>query len=118
MVFFFDWQFMEKGGHSMGPNVRTSCLLGVVLALATACQLTQPAFARMAGDAGAAFAAASTTFQYTHEGKISEAYAAASFVIFQSELSGLDSTLPCSKAFPIPRRFSICWTCTGQPCGQ
>src|SRR5205823_5864401 len=55
-------------------------LLPVVLVLATGCQFTQTGFSRLAGDAGATFAAASTTIEYTHEGKLTPAYAASSFV--------------------------------------
>ena len=75
-------------------------LLPVLLVIATGCQLTQTGFSRMVGDAGAAFAAASTTLQYAHEGKITAAYAASSFVNFQSELRGLDSTLPSQQGAP------------------
>ncbi len=76
-------------------------LLLLVLLVATAgCQLTQPAFTRAAGNAGAAFAAASTTLAYTHEGKISQAYAASSFVNYASELDGLDQTLPSQSGAP------------------
>ena len=78
-------------------------LLPVLLMIVAGCQLTQTGFSRMAGDAGAAFAAASTTLQYVHEGKITAAYAASSFVNFQSELSGLDSTLPSQQGAPDKR---------------
>jgi hypothetical protein len=77
-----------------------SFLLLVLLLTVTACQLTQSAFARTAGDAGAAFAAASTTLSYAHEGKITNAYASSSFMNFQSELSGLDQTLSSQQGAP------------------
>ncbi|HEX6553867.1 MAG TPA: hypothetical protein VF026_13960 [Ktedonobacteraceae bacterium] len=78
-------------------------LLPVVLVLATGCQLTQTGFSRLAGDAGATFAAAATTIQYTHEGKLTPAYAASSFVNFQSQLNDLDATLPSQQGAPDKR---------------
>jgi hypothetical protein len=82
---------------------RSRCilLLPVFLIIATAgCQLTQSAFTRAAGNAGSAFAAASATLTYAHEGKISQAYAASSFVNYASELNGLDQTLPAQAGSP------------------
>ncbi len=38
--------------------------------------------------------------QYAHAGKITYAYAASSFVNFQSELSGADQTLSASQGIP------------------
>ena len=52
---------------------------------------------------GSAFAAASTTLTYVHEGKISKAYAASSFVNYASELDGLDQTLPSQSGAPDAR---------------
>jgi hypothetical protein len=66
----------------------------------TSCQFTQSAFAKTTGDAGAAFAAASTTLSYAHEGKITYAYASSSFVNYQSELDGLDQQLPSQQGAP------------------
>ncbi len=74
----------------MWKNYGTNFLLLILLLLLTGCQLTQSAFARTAGNAGSAFAAASTTLTYAHERKITNAYASSSFENFQSELSGLD----------------------------
>src|SRR5689334_12702270 len=67
---------------------------------AVGCQLTQSAFTKTAGNAGSAFAAASTTLTYLHAGKISKAYAASSFVNYASELDGLDQTLPSQTGTP------------------
>ncbi len=72
----------------------TGLLLMVLVAMVAGCQLTQPAFTRTAGNAGSAFAAAETTLSYAHEGKITYAYASSSFVNYQSELDGLDQSLP------------------------
>jgi hypothetical protein len=81
----------------------TIFLLLVLVVTATGCQLTQSAFTRTAGNAGSAFAAASTTLTYLHEGKISKAYAASSFVNYASELDGLDQTLPSQSGAPDAR---------------
>src|SRR5438876_6164996 len=84
-------------------------LLLVLVEMTTGCQLSQPAFTRTAGNAGSAFAAAATTLSYAHEGKITYAYASSSFVNYQSELDGLDQTLPSLQGapvdiLPVPRR--------------
>ncbi len=84
----------------MWRNVSIGFILVILLAFATGCQLTQSAFSRIAGDTGAAFAAAATTLQYVHDGKISTNYASASFMSFQSELSGLNSLLPSQQGVP------------------
>jgi hypothetical protein len=66
----------------------------------TGCQLTQSAFAQSASKAGASFAAAEETLRYAHDGRITTAYAAASFVNYRSELEGLDTQLPSSQGAP------------------
>src|SRR5437764_9671431 len=69
----------DKGIHGrMRKHYGSIFLLFVLLLLLTSCQLTQSAFAKTVGDAGSAFAAASTTLTYAHEGKITMAYAASS----------------------------------------
>ena len=78
-------------------------LLPILLFMLTSCQFTQSPFAKTTGDAGAAFAAASTTLSYAHEGKITYAYAAASFVNYRSELDGLDQQLPSQQGAPDAR---------------
>ena len=91
----------DKGIHGrMRKHYGSIFLLFVLLLLLTSCQLTQSAFAKTVGDAGSAFAAASTTLTYAHEGKITMAYAASSFVNFQSELNGLDQALPSQQGAP------------------
>lgn len=77
-----------------------SCFLLVLLVLMTGCQLTQSGFARLTNNAGSAFAAASTTLSYAHEGKITSAYAESSFMNYQSELSGIDQQLPTQQGTP------------------
>jgi len=76
------------------------CLLPILFLTFTSCQFTQSAFAKTTGDAGAAFAAASTALSYAHQGKITYAYAASSFVNYQSELNGLDQQLPSQQGAP------------------
>lgn len=75
-------------------------LLLPLLLLFNGCQAAQSAFANTAGNAGAAFVAASTTLAYAHEGKITKAYASSSFINFQSELNGLDQSLPSQNGTP------------------
>lgn len=79
---------------------RSWLLLLPLLLLLTGCQLTQTAFANAAGNAGSALAAASATLSYAHEGKITDEYARASFVNYQSELSGLEQALPRQNGAP------------------
>jgi hypothetical protein len=81
-------------------NYSAYFLLPVLLLTITACQFTQSAFSKMTSNAGAAFAAASTTLTYAHEGKITYAYAASSFVNYRSELDGLDQQLPSQQGAP------------------
>lgn len=82
-----------------------SFLLPLVLTvlLCSGCQFVQSAFANTTDNAGAAFAAASTTLTYAHSGKITGAYAASSFINFQSELDGLDQKLPSTPGAPSGR---------------
>ncbi len=75
-------------------------LLPVLLLLVTGCAFQQSAFQKVAGNAGSEFAAAATTLSYAHEGKITSAYAASSFVNYQSQLDGLDQTLPSQQGAP------------------
>jgi hypothetical protein len=75
-------------------------LLPGLLVLLAACQVTQSAFTRTASNAGSAFAAASATLTYAHEGKITATYAWSSFMNYQSELSGLDQQLSSQQGVP------------------
>jgi L-aminopeptidase/D-esterase-like protein len=84
----------------MWRNYGIGFLLLILLLIVTGCQFTQAAFPRMASNAGSAFAAAVTTLAYAHEGKLTYAYAAASFVNYQSELDGLDQALPSQNGAP------------------
>lgn len=85
----------------MGRNMGLWLLLLLpLLLLLNGCQAAQSAFANTAGNAGSAFAAASTTLSYAHEGKVTTAYARSSFINFQSELNGLDQSLPSQNGTP------------------
>lgn len=76
-------------------------LVFVALLLVTyGCQLAQSSFAQTANNAGAAFAAASLTLSYVHEGKITYAYARSAFMNYQSELQGLDQQMPSQAGAP------------------
>lgn len=66
----------------------------------TGCTATQSAFVQAASNAGSAYAAAATTLAWAHRQQITPAYAASSFVNFQSELSGLDRQLPSLQGAP------------------
>ena len=91
----------QASHHSLWRKAIISCFLLIGLLLATtACQFTQSAFSSTVGNAGAAFAAASTTLTYLHEGKITTLYARSTFVNYQSELSGLDQQLPSQPGRP------------------
>ncbi len=81
---------MRKHNLARTRNLGFCLLLPALLITLTSCQFTQSAFARTTSSAGAAFAAASTTLSYAHQGKITYAYAASSFVNYRSELDGLD----------------------------
>ncbi|HJT58214.1 MAG TPA: hypothetical protein VJ761_17045 [Ktedonobacteraceae bacterium] len=91
---------MRKHALAKTRNCGICCLLFILLLALPACQFTQSSFAKTTGDAGAAFAAAATTLAYAHQGKITYAYAASSFVNYRSELKGLDQQLPSQNGAP------------------
>jgi hypothetical protein len=76
-------------------------LLTLLLLLlgATGCQFKQSAFALTASNAGSTFAAAALTLRYTHEGKVTPAYASSSFMNYQSELQNVDQQLPTQQGW-------------------
>ena len=74
-------------------------LLSIVLSL-SGCQFTQSAFDKTVGNAGSAFAAASTTLRYFHQGKLLQTYTQASFEGYQSELDNVDQQLPSQSGAP------------------
>ena len=91
---------MRKHTVAKTRNYGICCLLFIVLLTLPACQFTQSSFTKTAGDAGAAFAAAATTLSYAHQGKITYAYAASSFVNYRGELNGLDQQLLSQNGAP------------------
>lgn len=78
-------------------------LLALALIAGAGCALAQSDFARTAGNAGAAFAAAAVTLRFAHEGKLTVVYARASFVNYRAELDGLDAQLPAQDGAPDAR---------------
>ena len=94
-----------------------------VLMMLTGCQFTQTAFSKTTSNAGAAFSAAATTFEYAHQGKLTIAYARASFVSFKSQLSGLDQQLPSQQGAPdthsvqhLLQLYQVAMQVVKQPC--
>lgn len=81
-------------------NIATLLFFLLMAALLVGCQFTQSPFALAVSNAGAEFAAASTTLTYVHSGKITLQYARASFVNYQSQLDGLDQQLPSQQGVP------------------
>lgn len=81
----------------MWRKSETCIVLLLLICVVTACNVTESPFAKTAGNIGSAFAAAATTLTYAHEGKISDRYAASSFMQFQNELSGADQALTASS---------------------
>lgn len=84
----------------MWKNIAVCIGFIALLLMTTGCQLIQPSFSITAGNVGSALAASETTLLYAHEGKITYAYTASSFVNFQSELNGADQTLASSQGTP------------------
>jgi len=82
-------------------------LLALALIAGAGCALAQSGFARAAGNAGAAFAAAAVTLRFAHEGKLTAAYARASFVNYRAELDGLDTRLPTQDGAPDARTLRL-----------
>jgi uncharacterized protein YceK len=87
------------------------------------CSATQSDFARTAGNAGSALAAAAATLNDAHQGAITMAYAASSFVNFRSELDGIASQLASSSGGPGRRAtahlvalFKRAWPAIAHPC--
>lgn len=75
----------------------------VVLFLAfvlSGCQVAKSAFADVADNVGANFAAAATTLQYLHEGKLTRQYARATFFNYASLTSGADATMEHAAGAP------------------
>jgi hypothetical protein len=83
-----------------GALTGLALLLLLLWPVMSGCQIAQSSFATTAGNAGSAFAAASTTLSYLHQGRLSKSYAASSFVNYKAELAGLDQQLPSLNGAP------------------
>jgi hypothetical protein len=111
-------------GRDMRVSMRMVSLAALLTGLFCAgCSVTQSPFDRMAGNAGSAFAAASTTLRYAHTGKVPVAYARSAFVNYQSELDGLDQQLPTQQGAPdsatVQRLLDLyrpAWQAVQSPC--
>ena len=88
----------RRSSHEVWRKSGTWLGLMLLLSVLSGCNVTESTFARTASNAGSAFAAAATTLTYAHEDKITYAYAASSFVNFQSGLSGIDQALTAPSA--------------------
>lgn len=83
--------------------LRSSFALLVIVALLvglTGCRFTKSAFANEADKAGSQFAAAAATLDYLHDGKLTRAYAKASFVSYEQNLQGLAERLSAASGAP------------------
>ena len=85
-------------------SVRTAVgrsILYVSLAIVvTGCQMTQSAFVRVTGEAGAELAAAATTLQYAHQDQLTLPYAQAAFDGYASALTGVDQEIAAAEGAP------------------
>ncbi len=68
--------------------------------LVSACGASQSPFARASSDAASTLSASVTTLRLEHEGRLTRAYAAASFLNYRDALQGLDSELRSSEGAP------------------
>lgn len=79
--------------------------IGIVMLLLFAlsgCSATQSAFDKTAGNAASELAAAATTLEYLHQGKLTVAYARSSFVNFANNVRGVGSQLAGLQGAPPP----------------
>ena len=88
-------------GHVRGTVGRSILFLSLPI-VATGCQMTQSAFVRVTGEAGAEFAAAATTLEYVHEGQLTRPYAQAAFESYASALAGADGEIAAAEGAPSP----------------
>ncbi|QBD75373.1 hypothetical protein EPA93_04895 [Ktedonosporobacter rubrisoli] len=75
-------------------------LLAGILCITSGCQFSQSGFANLADSVGDVFIAANTTISYVQEGKLTPAYARASFVNYRSQLEGVEQQLPTQDGAP------------------
>ena len=75
-------------------------VIAVLLLTATGCQIKKSAFANQAGEVRAEFAAAATTLQYLHDGKVTTAFAKATFINYATAVQGADQKLASASGAP------------------
>jgi hypothetical protein len=76
--------------------------IALVVLATTGCQLSKSKFAKEAEKAGSEFAAAATTLEYLHTGKLTWAYSKAAFVSYRQVIAGLDDRLRTAEGKPSP----------------
>jgi hypothetical protein len=89
-------------GRSVRTTVGRVILFVSLPIVATGCQMTQSTFVQLTSEAGAEFAAAATTLQYAHEGKLTHPYARAAFESYASVLVGVDGQIRAAEGAPSP----------------
>lgn len=78
-----------------------SLMVALALSLAlTGCQVAKSAFKDEASTVSANFAAAATTLQYLHEGKLTRQYARATFYSYATVMKGADGSLERASGAP------------------
>ena len=80
---------------------RWSAVVAICLALVGCSGLTQTPFQRSADAAAGTLAAAAETLNENREGRLTEAYARASFVSFAEALRGVGEQLPRQEGAPV-----------------
>ena len=93
-----DWT-RTTWARSVRTAVGRSIIFVSLLIVTSGCQITQPAFVRVTGEAGAEFAAA-TTLQYAHEDQLTQPYARAAFESYASALEGADRQITSAEGAP------------------
>lgn len=104
--------------------MRERCLLLAACALfLTGCAAGQSGFQQAAASAGAELAAAATTVQYAHTGRLPVTFASASFVNYRSALQDTEQQLRTADGAPTGRRldrllglYRPAWEAVQRPC--
>src|SRR5215218_3256889 len=86
--------------RSAHTAVGRSILFVSLAIVVTGCQMTQSAFVRVTGEAGAEFAAAATTLEYVHEGQLTQPYAQAAFQNYASVVEDADRQIAAAAGAP------------------
>lgn len=91
---------MRHGLCARGVQSALVCIPLVFCLVCAGCSATQSDFTRQTASAGAEFGAAALTLADAHRGRLTFAYARASFVNYQSQLDGVDAQLPGLQGAP------------------